>query len=275
MGLPFQQPDGSASTFAHVQARAQLIERIGFDGIWFGDSIGRVRTPRPDTLLWLAIAAAATDHIEVGSAVLQVPLRHPVELAKRLFTMHGLTGGRFTAGLGAGSTRIDFDAVDVDYSQRFRLFNAALPIIRALCRGEEVNGVNLAPWPDTRDGPPIVIGAWESGIWVRRAAEQYDGWMASGRTTFRAMKEGIHRYRDAGGKRAMVVTVDVDLRAPHSQFSEDDRFSLHCDPQEAADRLQRLADLGFDDVCLVRYDHTEADLTEDDLIAIRALVKPA
>jgi alkanesulfonate monooxygenase SsuD/methylene tetrahydromethanopterin reductase-like flavin-dependent oxidoreductase (luciferase family) len=111
LGLPFQQPDGSASTLAHVKARAQLIERIGFDGIWFGDSIGRVRTPRPDTLLWLAIAAAATDHIEVGSAVLQVPLRHPVELAKRLFTMHGLTGGRFTAGLGAGSTRTDFDAV--------------------------------------------------------------------------------------------------------------------------------------------------------------------
>jgi alkanesulfonate monooxygenase SsuD/methylene tetrahydromethanopterin reductase-like flavin-dependent oxidoreductase (luciferase family) len=186
--------------------------------------------------------------------------------------MHGLTRGRFTAGLGAGSTRIDFDAVDVDYTQRFRLFNTALPIIRRLCRGEEVNGVNLAPWPDTRPGPPILIGAWESGIWVRRAAEQYDGWMASGRTSFGAMKEGIRRYRDAGGKRAMVVTVDIDLKAPHSRFSEDDRFSLHCDPEEAADRLQRLADLGFDDVGLVQYDHTEADLTEDDLAAIRALV---
>jgi alkanesulfonate monooxygenase SsuD/methylene tetrahydromethanopterin reductase-like flavin-dependent oxidoreductase (luciferase family) len=193
-------------------------------------------------------------------------------LANRLFTMHGLTRGRFTAGLGAGSTRTDFDAVDVDYTQRFRLFNAALPIIRRLCRGEEVDGVNLAPWPDTRDGPPIVIGAWESGIWVRRAAEEYDGWMASGRTTFRAMKEGIRRYRDAGGRRAMVVTVDIDLKAPHSRFSEEDRFSLHCDPAEAAERLQRLADLGFDDVGLVRYDHTEADLSEDDLMAIRALL---
>jgi alkanesulfonate monooxygenase SsuD/methylene tetrahydromethanopterin reductase-like flavin-dependent oxidoreductase (luciferase family) len=99
--------------------------------------------------------------------------------------------------------------------------------------------------------------------------------MASGRTTFRAMQEGIRRYRDAGGKRTMVLTADIDLRAPHTRLSADERFSLHCDPEEAAERLQRLADLGFDDVGLVRYDHTEADLTEEDLVAIRALVKQA
>jgi alkanesulfonate monooxygenase SsuD/methylene tetrahydromethanopterin reductase-like flavin-dependent oxidoreductase (luciferase family) len=97
-----------------------------------------VQTPRPDSLLWLAIAAAGTEHIEIGAAVLQVPLRHPVELAKRLFTINGLSGGRFTAGLGAGSTRSDFDAVDVRYEDRFRRFSTALPIIRRLCRGEDV-----------------------------------------------------------------------------------------------------------------------------------------
>jgi alkanesulfonate monooxygenase SsuD/methylene tetrahydromethanopterin reductase-like flavin-dependent oxidoreductase (luciferase family) len=274
MGLPFQQPDGSASTIADVMSRARLIERLGFDGIWFGDSIGRSSTPRPDSLLWLAIAAAGTEHIEIGTAVLQVPLRHPVELAKRLFTIHGLAGGRFTAGLGAGSTKGDFEAVDVDYSQRFRLLSQALPTIRGLCRGEDVNGVNLAPWPDTRGGPPILIGAWESGSWVTRAAREYDGWQASGRTTFRAMQEGIRRFRDAGGKRAMVVTVDIDLHAPHTPFDPDEQFTLHCDPREAADRLQRLADLGFDDVGLVRYDHTAADLSESDLAAIRALYTP-
>ena len=161
MGLPFQQPDGSASTISQLMARARLLERIGFDGIWFGDSIGRVQTPRPDSLLWLAIAAAATETIEIGTAVLQVPLRHPVELAKRLFTINGLTSGRFTAGLGAGSTRSDFEAVDVNYEDRFRRFSTALPIIRQLCRGEEVNGVRLAPWPDTRNGP--ADHAWRLG----------------------------------------------------------------------------------------------------------------
>jgi alkanesulfonate monooxygenase SsuD/methylene tetrahydromethanopterin reductase-like flavin-dependent oxidoreductase (luciferase family) len=271
MGLPFEQPDGRAPTTADVMARARLIERLGFDGIWFGDSIGRVKTPRPDNLLWLAIAAAATEHIEIGTAVLQVPLRNPVELAKRLFTIHGLAGGRFTAGLGAGSTRGDFEAVGVDYTQRFKLFRAALPIIQGLCRGEDVNGINLAPWPNTRGGLRILIGAWESGIWVTRAAQQYDGWMASGLTTFRALSEGIRRFHDAGGTRAMVATVEVNLKKPHTRFDADERFSLACDRDEAADRLHRLADLGFTDVGLVQYDHTEADLTEEDLVEVRGL----
>jgi hypothetical protein len=52
-----------------------------------------------------------------------------------------------------------------------------------------------------------MIGAWESGIWVTRAAKDYDGWMASGRTTIRALQEGIKRFRDAGGGRAMVATL--------------------------------------------------------------------
>jgi len=81
MSLPHQQPDGSALTFARVAERARLIERIGFDGIWIGDSIGRGPRPRPDPLMYLAVAAAATERVKVGTAILQVPLRNPVELA--------------------------------------------------------------------------------------------------------------------------------------------------------------------------------------------------
>jgi hypothetical protein len=108
---------------------------------------------------------------------------------------------------------------------------------------------------------------------VRRAAQQYDGWMGSGHTTFREIAEGIKIFRGCGGKRAMLVSVTVDLHAPHHPEAEDARFSLECGPQEAAERLHRVAELGYDDVCLVRIGHTEADLTEDDLWQIRALVQ--
>src|SRR4030081_3946591 len=120
MALPHQQPDGSALSIGQVMERARLIERIGFDGIWLGDTIGRGPRPRPDTLMFLAAAAAATERVELGTAILQVPLRHPVELAQRLLTLHGLSGGRFSAGLGAGSTVADFLAVGADYEARFR-----------------------------------------------------------------------------------------------------------------------------------------------------------
>src|SRR5215831_12591016 len=127
--LPHQKPDGSALSAADVTARARLIERIGFDGIWFGDSISRGPRPRPDPLMTLAVAASATSRVELGTAILQVPLRYPVELAQRLLTLHALSGGRFVAGLGSGSTRADFDAVGVDYEARFKLLGESLSIV--------------------------------------------------------------------------------------------------------------------------------------------------
>jgi alkanesulfonate monooxygenase SsuD/methylene tetrahydromethanopterin reductase-like flavin-dependent oxidoreductase (luciferase family) len=272
ISLPFQRPDGSAPGHAEIMARARLIERVGFDGIWSGDTIGRTPTARPDVLEWLLVAAIATERIEVGTAILQLPLRHPTELAQRLMTMHALTGGRFVAGLGAGSTRADYDAVGVAYDSRFRLFADGLSAVRRLCNGEQVSHANLHPWPNVVGGPPIVIGAWESGIWVQRAARDYHGWMGSGRTSFRALKEGIKRFRDAGGKRAMVVTVGIDLREPSRALDDDEWFNLKCGPDEARHRLNQLAELGFDDVGLVRMGHTTADLPEEELVAIRALV---
>ncbi|HLF77787.1 MAG TPA: LLM class flavin-dependent oxidoreductase [Dehalococcoidia bacterium] len=271
MSLPFQNPDGSAPSIAQVMARARLIEDIGFDGIWFGETIGRTATARPDPLVWLSMAAAGTQRVELGTAILQTPLRYPVEFAQRLMTLHALSGGRFRAGLGAGSTKADFDAVGVDFDGRFREFSQGLKTIRALLNGEQVGEANLQPWPNAVGGPPIYLGAWESGLWVKRAARDYDGWLASGRTTFKALREGIKRFRDAGGKRALVATVSIDLSKPEAALNQDENFSLACGPKSAKERLHLLEEMGYDDVLLVRMNHTEADITEADLRSYRAL----
>jgi alkanesulfonate monooxygenase SsuD/methylene tetrahydromethanopterin reductase-like flavin-dependent oxidoreductase (luciferase family) len=273
ISLPTRQSDGRAPTIAQIMQRAKAIEDIGFDGIWMGDSVGRVARPVPDVLVWLVAAAAATEHVELGTTILQVPLRHPVELAQRLMSVHALCGGRFSAGLGSGSTRADFDAVGVPYEDRFKILATAMPTIRRLCAGEQVGDANLYPWPDTAGGPPILIGSWHSGLWVRRAAREYDGWIASGFfTSFNQMKEGIERYRDAGGTRALVSTITVDLHQPTTPFDPDGRFHLECEPAEAAARLQRLADIGYDDALLTRTGHSVADLPDEDMVQIRALV---
>jgi alkanesulfonate monooxygenase SsuD/methylene tetrahydromethanopterin reductase-like flavin-dependent oxidoreductase (luciferase family) len=270
--MPYAQGDGRAMTVDQVMARAKLIESLGFDGIWLGDTVGRVTSARPDTLIWLTLCAAATERVELGTAIIQVPLRHPVELAVRLMTVQAMSKGRFVAGLGAGSTRADFEAVGVDYDSRFRVFAGALPQIRALLNDEQVGEANIHPWPDYSVAPPIIIGSWESGIWVERAARDYDGWMASGTTSFHALAEGIKRFRDAGGKRALVATIETDLTRPTKALSDDQPFNLHCSPEAAVERLARLAELGYDDALLSQRGHTEATLTSEHLATIRSLV---
>lgn len=270
INIPREHADGRPFHAADVMARARAIEAAGFDGIWLGESMNR-GAASVDTLAVLSIAAAATSRVELGSAILQVPLRRPAELALRMLTLHTLSGGRFVAGLGAGSTQADFDACGIDYNDRFRLFAAALPEIRRLCNGEQVGAANLRPWPSVAGGPPMLIGAWVSGIWVKRAAQDYDGWIASGRhnNRFRTLAEGLKVYRDNGGKRALIATVGIDLKAPNKPLADDEPFNLRCGPEEAAARLQQLAELGIDDVLMVM----RPDQSVDELPAIRALHK--
>jgi alkanesulfonate monooxygenase SsuD/methylene tetrahydromethanopterin reductase-like flavin-dependent oxidoreductase (luciferase family) len=65
---------------------ARQVEVRGFPGIWIGDSLGRGR-PTLDSLQVLTALAAVTSKVELGISVLQLPLRHPVELAHRVQTL--------------------------------------------------------------------------------------------------------------------------------------------------------------------------------------------
>jgi alkanesulfonate monooxygenase SsuD/methylene tetrahydromethanopterin reductase-like flavin-dependent oxidoreductase (luciferase family) len=270
INLPSRRADGTPLSMTEVLTRARRIEEAGFDSIWIGDTVYRGQHVSPDPLLWLLAAASVTQRIELGVAVLQLPLREPFELAQRLITMNALTGGRFSLGVGAGSTKTDFDAVGVDYAQRFKLLSKSLPILKRLLNGEQVGTASLEPWAVPAGGPRMLIGAWSSGPWVVRAAKEYDGWLTSGRYTrgMAGLAEGIKRYREAGGRRALVANVHIDLSAPTTPLAADGSFNLLCSPEEAAARLRRIAALGYDDVLLMK----AIDQTEQDLIEFRALL---
>jgi alkanesulfonate monooxygenase SsuD/methylene tetrahydromethanopterin reductase-like flavin-dependent oxidoreductase (luciferase family) len=274
INLPYRRADGNAPDATEIMARSRLIEEIGFDGIWIGDTVGRWDFAGLDTLEWLVAAACGTQRIELGTAVMQLPLRAPVEFAQRLMTLRALSGGRFIAGIGSGSTPKDFEAVDVDFEQRFKLLREGASLIKRLLNGETVDGKAINPWPNVRGGPPIVMGAWGSGRWVKRAAEEYDGWMASGfNTSFNALAEGIKRYREAGGTgRTLVATVNVNLKAAYEPLDASGRFNLNCPPQEAAERLAKVAEMGFDDLLCSRLNYSEEDWPEADLRELRSLL---
>ena len=259
--------DGSALTGDALTAGAQLVEQVGFDSLWCFDAIGRGFI-LPDPLIGVSVAASVTSRLEVGTCILQVPLRRPVELAHRILTAHLVCGGRLLLGVGAGSPKTDFDAVGLDYDRRMEAFDEALAIMRRLWRGEQVGAADLTPWPATVGGPPVLIGSWSGQRWIPRAAREFDGWIASAaKTSFRTLAGGIGRFRAAGGTRAIVTNIVVDLAAATTPLDDDAPFHLRCAPEAAAARLRRLADLGFDDAVLVPRPATDAHLA-----AMRALL---
>jgi alkanesulfonate monooxygenase SsuD/methylene tetrahydromethanopterin reductase-like flavin-dependent oxidoreductase (luciferase family) len=263
IALPTSEFDGAPLRAQSLADASRRIEEAGFASAWVFDSIGRGFL-LPDPLQTLAIAATVTQTIELGTGVFQVPLRHPVELAHRVLTTHLVSGGRLRFGVGAGSTAADFAAIGVDFASRFRRLDESLRIMRALWKGERVADAHVGTWPATHGGPPVFIGSWAGSRWIERAAREFNGWIGSGaRSNWRAVTEGIARFRSLGGKRAILTNVHVDLTATTpSAEGPDDPFNLNAPPDVARARLRHVKQLGYDDVVLVSRRHDAATLKE-------------
>jgi len=145
MVLPVAAPGGKPLGPGDLAEGARRLESAGFDSVWAFDAIGR-GFALPDALIAVSVASAVTTSVEVGTGVLQVPLRNPVELANRVLTAHLVSGGRLVLGVGAGSTKADFDAVGADFDGR-RALQEGLTTMRRLWAGESVGSARLTPRP--------------------------------------------------------------------------------------------------------------------------------
>ena len=228
------------------------IERRGFPGIWVTDSLGRGR-PTLDPLVALGVLSAATERVELGTAVLQVSLRNPIELAHRVQSVQAVSGGRLRLGVGSGSTQADFDLLGANYDQRFRTLMSSLEIMRRAWRGEPVNGGTLSPWPGCEGGPPVLLGAWRNPRWINYAAKQCQGWIASGLYgSWEDLENGMRLYRDAGGTNAVLANCSIDLaeRPQSAELAKVASVNFICPPEEARSRIKRVEQLGFEEILI-------------------------
>jgi alkanesulfonate monooxygenase SsuD/methylene tetrahydromethanopterin reductase-like flavin-dependent oxidoreductase (luciferase family) len=259
----------AVSSFADAIGR---IEQTGFDSVWIADTLNRGYVS-VDPLTAAAAMVVMTTQIEIGTAVLQLGRHNGVDLAQRLITLSMLAEGRFTLGAGAGSTEGDFLATGANFSNRFQALEQNLATVKALCSGATLEGVDLHPWPAAVGLPPIVIGSWAGSAWIKKAAVEFDGWMGSAaKTNLAKLQTGLTEFRRHGGTRAIAANLRVDLSIDDgNELQPDAPFDLRCTPEQAARRLKSLADLGFDDVILTVFDHTQQHLDQlRSLVAVPA-----
>ncbi len=229
IGLLSPQPQAT-----EVAEQAKRYAGEGFDSLWIAQAIGRGFII-PDPFVALAVAATATKDVELGTAIVQIPLYQPADLAHRIFSLMQICGNRLTLGVGAGSTEADFITFERDYAKRFKTFNTTLARLKTLLADGKDERANLTPWKTVTGGPTLLLGTWGAG--VERAAREFDGWVASAHyRTADQVIEALGRYRAAGGKRAIVST--IQLTADH-------------DVGRTRELLQRFAEAGFDDAVVL------------------------
>jgi alkanesulfonate monooxygenase SsuD/methylene tetrahydromethanopterin reductase-like flavin-dependent oxidoreductase (luciferase family) len=217
-----------------VAEQAKRYAGAGFDSLWMAQAIGR-GFMIPDPFIALATAAAATKDVELGTAILQLSLYQPTDLAHRILSLMQICGERLTLGVGAGSTETDFIAFERDYAGRFKTLNTTFASLKTLLAEEKNEIADLTPWKTVVGGPPLLLGSWGAG--VERAAKDFDGWIASAHyRTADQVISALGRYRQAGGKRAIVSTTQLSAGRDLGQTKE---------------ILQRFAEAGFDDAVVL------------------------
>ena len=220
----------------HLVNEARAIESAGFDSIWSAHAMGRGFMMH-DPLLALTAAAAVTTRVELGTGILQLPLYHPADVVLKVLTLMQIAGDRLLLGVGAGSTQADYSLHDQDFSQRFNGLEISLKALRQGFESGQVSNGDVGLPPNLKGGPPLLLGTW--GQRVKRAATEFDGWIASGmHRTPAECGEALTAYRAAGGQRAIVSTIIVTGTTDTGALRE---------------QLTSYAEAGFDDAVLMVY----------------------
>ncbi len=160
---------------------ARRAEELGFDAVWVGDHLA-FHPPILEATMALAAAAAVTERVGLGFAVMLAPMRQPVWVAKALQTLYRLAPGRVLAGFGVGGEHPpEWRAAGAELAGRVRRLDELLELLPALLGGEEVHHVgaltvDTPPLRPAMPMPPVLVGG-RSEAAMRRAARHGDAWM--------------------------------------------------------------------------------------------------
>lgn len=181
---------GLGGGYQQLMEEVQFAERVGFDGVFFGQHHQDAQAARQAVFqnrivsnLSLCMAVAArTERVDVGTAVHLLPLSHPIQVAEDVAAIDIVSGGRFILGVGIGYREYDFDTFGIPIAQRVSRFEEGLEILRRAWTEDTFSFVGKrftlrnvsVPKPIQKPHPPIWVGPW-SMDGAKRAARQATG----------------------------------------------------------------------------------------------------
>lgn len=159
-----------ASSAKDWQRKIERVEELSYSTLFVPDHF----VEQIATIPALALAAAYSEKLRVGSLVCNHDFRHPVLLAKEAATIDMLSNGRLELGLGAGWLKSEYEAIGLFFDPpgtRVARFEEAVQVIKAYFKDEPINfngryfqvndkqGLDKIPEPVQKPHPPILIGA--------------------------------------------------------------------------------------------------------------------
>jgi alkanesulfonate monooxygenase SsuD/methylene tetrahydromethanopterin reductase-like flavin-dependent oxidoreductase (luciferase family) len=168
--LLLQSPSAEPSDVVYQRGVeiTQAAEDLGFRNMWLAEhhfsTYGLLSRP----LTYALHLANKTKHIRVGTAVIVVPLHHPLTIAEEIATVDLLSGGRLDVGLGRGYQRYEFERFGCDLGESRQRWEEAVDIILLALAGKtftydgkyfKIAETTIFPQPAQKPHPPIWVTA--------------------------------------------------------------------------------------------------------------------
>jgi probable F420-dependent oxidoreductase len=225
---------------------AGLVEEYGFESLWLPDhthipakresphpltgaSLAREYTRNLDVFVALAVAAAATTRLILGTAICLVAQRDPIVTAKQIASIDYISGGRFMFGVGAGWNLEEFENHGVEAKDRFKVLDEHVLSMKEIWTHDEAsfNGRFVSfdriwswPKPVQRPHPPILLGS-NGPKALARAVKLGAHWLPGRHRDDEALLRRIAEYNSLTGGEGGVTLSDPPLDAARlSRFAE-------------------------------------------------------
>ena len=168
--LLMQSPSARSSQEIYSRAIdiAQAAETLSFRNVWLAEhhfsTYGYLS--RPAQLA--TFIAAKTTRLRVGTAVIVVPLHHPLVIAEEIATLDQLAGGRVDIGLGRGYQHYEFERLGLELDSARSRWEESVDVILKAFRGEPfsyegklftIPETSVFPQPLQKPHPPIWVTA--------------------------------------------------------------------------------------------------------------------
>ena len=220
----------------HPVELAREVESRGLTSLWLPEHTHiptSRRTPAPmgdpiaeeykrclDPFVAMAMAAAVTTTLRVGTGIALLAERDPIVTAKEVATLDHCSGGRMSLGIGYGWNIEELENHGGSKKTRRAVVRERVLAMQALWgeeaasfQGEHVQMEEAWAWPKPvqqvrgRSGVPVLVGGAPGPILFGHIAEFADGWIPVGGAGVAAAMADLHVAAEKAGRDPAELTV--------------------------------------------------------------------
>lgn len=171
-----------AQIFNETLTEVEYAEELGFDAVWLPEHHFSVYGTLGNPFVLAAAIAQRTKRMQIGTAVMVLPLQHPLRIAEDGALVDVLSNGRLLMGVGRGYQNPEFDTLGVPQADSRAMFDESLDIIVKAWTEDSfshqgrfwrMENTTVYPKPIQKPHPPIYWAAASPETYALAARKGY------------------------------------------------------------------------------------------------------